>query len=246
MIETALCRRLYLGLIGWTGNYLKERFYPAGIKPTHFLRYYCSHFNFAEVTSTARAIPYSATIDNWYLNTPPGFLFCPHLPLGGLTGVSGYDSVVNFIDRMNLLREKLGPIIVDLKSLGDKADPRMVKSVLLLFPKDVKFGISLDPRNPGAEKEILNSLERNRYSIVEYLKGEEMEVAERDSTFLYWHLLLDQNLDKKGASKLAESLVEHMKGLVASSEKEIFLVLKAESYQPIELLKEYLEKNLTE
>ena len=95
---------------GWEGS-----FYPAGIKPRDFLSYYATHFKTVEVDSTFYRTPSASTVSGWYRKTPPDFVFAAKVPQ-----VVTHEKVLvdceaefdEFVDRMNLLHEKLGPLLL--------------------------------------------------------------------------------------------------------------------------------------
>jgi uncharacterized protein YecE (DUF72 family) len=108
---------------GWEGS-----FYPEGMKARDFLSYYATQFKTVEIDSTYYATPSASTVTGWYEKTPPDFIFAAKVP----QFVTHEKVLVNceaefdeFIDRMNLLHEKLGPM-------------------LMQFPKFDKYEIRLD------------------------------------------------------------------------------------------------------
>jgi uncharacterized protein YecE (DUF72 family) len=95
---------------GWEGS-----FYPAGIKPRDFLSYYATQFKTVEVDSTFYRTPSASTVSGWYQKTPPDFVFAAKVPQ-----VVTHEKVLvdceaefdEFVDRINLLDEKLGPLLL--------------------------------------------------------------------------------------------------------------------------------------
>lgn len=63
------------GYAGWQGS-----FYPKGLKPSDFLKFYSSVFDLTEINSTFYAIPDPATAKRWNAQTPPHFRFTAKLP----------------------------------------------------------------------------------------------------------------------------------------------------------------------
>lgn len=94
---------------GWPGS-----FYPAGMKSTEYLSYYASRFRTVEIDSTYYGTPSASTVESWYRKTPPDFIFSAKIP----QVVTHANMLVNceaefdeFIGRMGLLKEKLGPLL---------------------------------------------------------------------------------------------------------------------------------------
>jgi uncharacterized protein YecE (DUF72 family) len=95
---------------GWPGS-----FYPEGMQPRDFLSYYATKFDTVEVDSTFYRTPSVSTVNGWYEKTPPDFIFAAKVP-----GVVTHAKVLvdcerefeEFVDRMDLLDDKLGPLLL--------------------------------------------------------------------------------------------------------------------------------------
>ncbi len=106
---------LLLGTSAFTANGWPGAFYPPGMKPRDFLSYYARQFQTVEIDSTYYATPSASTVINWYERTPPDFIFAAKVPQ-----VVTHEKVLKdceeefdeFIDRMGLLGEKLGPLLL--------------------------------------------------------------------------------------------------------------------------------------
>ena len=101
---------------GWEGS-----FYPAGMKPRDFLRYYATQFATVEVDSTFYGTPNPSTVTGWYEKTPPDFLFAlkvPQVVTHTKMLVDCEAEFDSFIDRMDLLNEKLGPLLLQFPRFG--------------------------------------------------------------------------------------------------------------------------------
>jgi uncharacterized protein YecE (DUF72 family) len=94
---------------GWPGT-----FYPPTLKSTDYLSYYASRFRAVEIDSTYYGPPSESTVTNWYRKTPPDFIFAAKVP----QVITHTKALLNcepefdeFIARMTLLNEKLGPLL---------------------------------------------------------------------------------------------------------------------------------------
>jgi len=84
------------------------------MKQSDFLSYYANQFITIEIDNTYYAPPIASTVTNWYERTPPDFIFAAKVPQ-----VVPHEKVLRdceaefdeFIDRMGLLGEKLGPLL---------------------------------------------------------------------------------------------------------------------------------------
>jgi uncharacterized protein YecE (DUF72 family) len=112
---------LLLGTSAFTANGWTGAFYPPGMKPRDFLTYYATQFKTVEIDSTYYATPSASTVTNWYERTSPDFIFAAKVPQ-----VVTHEKVLKdcnaefdeFIDRMGLLNEKLGPLLLQFPSFN--------------------------------------------------------------------------------------------------------------------------------
>jgi uncharacterized protein YecE (DUF72 family) len=80
-----------------------------------FLSYYARQFQTVEIDSTYYATPSASTVTNWYERTPPDFIFAAKVPQ-----VITHEKVLvnceadfdEFVGMMDLLKEKLGPLLL--------------------------------------------------------------------------------------------------------------------------------------
>jgi uncharacterized protein YecE (DUF72 family) len=104
---------------GWEGT-----FYPAGMKPADFLSHYATVFDTVEVDSTYYRVPSPAMVRGWREKTPKGFLFAAKVP-GEITHekvlVDCDGDLRRFLDVMDILGEKLGPLLFQFPYFNKKA-----------------------------------------------------------------------------------------------------------------------------
>jgi uncharacterized protein YecE (DUF72 family) len=108
---------LYLGTSSWTAVGWETAFYPPGIKETQFLGFYSREFNSVEIDSTFYRIPAARTVQQWCERTPEGFVFAAKLPqtiTHEKVLVGAEDDLRAFLDVMDLLGPKLGPLLIQL------------------------------------------------------------------------------------------------------------------------------------
>jgi uncharacterized protein YecE (DUF72 family) len=107
--------RILLGTSAFTAAGWEGTFYPAGMKPTEYLRHYAARFHTVEVDSTFYGTPPAERVRNWYEKTPADFVFAAKVPQ-----VITHDKVLvdcdtefaEFVNTMELLGEKLGPLLL--------------------------------------------------------------------------------------------------------------------------------------
>jgi uncharacterized protein YecE (DUF72 family) len=107
----------FIGTIGFSYADWSDVFYPVGLKSRGYLPYYSRVFNCVEIDTTFYGIPREITVLRWAADTPQNFKFCLKTPRMvthemGLVGAEGL--MAEFVDRAQLLGEKLGPILIQL------------------------------------------------------------------------------------------------------------------------------------
>jgi len=101
---------LFLGTSAFTAAGWPGSFYPVGMKPADYLKFYSTKFQTVEIDSTYYRTPSASTVAGWYEKTPPDFVFAAKVP----QIITHEKILVNFeaefeefVDRMDLLDEKL-------------------------------------------------------------------------------------------------------------------------------------------
>ena len=135
---------------GWAGS-----FYPSDLPERDYLSYYAQHFDAVEVDSTFYRTPAASTVRGWYEKTPKGFLFAAKVPQQithekMLVGCK--EEVAGFLKVMDLLKEKLGPLLFQFpyfnrtkfKSGGEFV--ARLKSFLKTLPEGYRFAVEIRNR----------------------------------------------------------------------------------------------------
>ena len=104
---------IHVGTSGWSYPSWRPGFYQDGAAPGDFLRFYAERFDTVELNTTGYRLPAEGQFERWADAVPDGFRFAPKLPLFRL------DRVVPFVERVSLLRDRLGPIRVAVQSPRD-------------------------------------------------------------------------------------------------------------------------------
>jgi uncharacterized protein YecE (DUF72 family) len=109
---------LYVGTSGWSYPSWRPDFYPAGTKPAGFLRFYAERFPSVELNASAYQLPSEENFRTWAEQVPPEFRFAVRMPRQ-ITHGSRLGLVGTFCERVRLLGEKLGPVLVPLERKRD-------------------------------------------------------------------------------------------------------------------------------
>jgi uncharacterized protein YecE (DUF72 family) len=185
---------------GWAGT-----FYPAGMKSADYLQYYASKFKAVEIDSTYYGTPAASTVENWYRKTPPGFVFAAKVPQIVTHTKMLQDCEAEFdefIERMKLLREKLGPLLFQFPhfsryefSSSDAFFPRLksflhhaVKNAGIQFVVEIRNQAWLNSELTNLLKELKIALALTDHSAVlriwEY--GKKLDYITSDFAYVRW------------------------------------------------------------
>lgn len=85
------------------------------MKPRDYLSFYATKFNTVEIDSNYYGTPSVATVNSWYQKTPPDFTFAAKVPqvvTHQKVLVDCDNEFTEFVERMNGLKEKLGPLLM--------------------------------------------------------------------------------------------------------------------------------------
>lgn len=183
---------LIIGTSGWSYDEWVGPFYEK--KKGMFTRF-IKVFDTAEVNSTFYRYPSAGMVRGWYKTAPPGFIFAVKLPrvithekwlrLGD--GVE--DDTERFLDLMQPLAEKLGPILIQLRprfNYDDHADT--LERYLETLPENYEWAVEFRHRS-WMRPETWEMLRRHgvAYTIVdEPLLPPEVQVT-AEFAYIRWH-----------------------------------------------------------
>jgi uncharacterized protein YecE (DUF72 family) len=144
-----MIEKMALGMPFWGFEEWQGRLYTADSRPADFLRQYGRAFNAVEGNTTFYATPSERTVERWNQETPRGFRFCFKLPQSITHDAllfSVESETLAFLDRIRPLREKLGPVMIQLPpQFGAEALPRLA-GFLGQLPDDFRYAVELrDP-----------------------------------------------------------------------------------------------------
>jgi uncharacterized protein YecE (DUF72 family) len=103
-----------IGTSGWSYPSWRPGFYPEGLAPAEFLRFYAERFDTVELNSTGYRLPSEDQFRRWAEAVPDGFRFSVKLPLARL------DRVTPFLERVVALGDRLGPVRIVVEAARDE------------------------------------------------------------------------------------------------------------------------------
>lgn len=106
-----------IGTSGWVYRHWQGLFYPANLSARHWLRHYAQYFDTVEINNTFYRLPRPETFAAWAAQTPEGFLFSVKANQFLTHRKKLQDcetALAEFLARVHLLGEKLGPVLFQL------------------------------------------------------------------------------------------------------------------------------------
>ncbi len=109
--------KIHIGTSGWHYSHWKGSFYPREFKPKDLLKYYAQHLNTVEINNSFYHLPEAKTLQMWRNIVPSDFLFAVKASRY-ITHMKKLkdpeDSLGKFLERVDVLGNKLGPVLFQL------------------------------------------------------------------------------------------------------------------------------------
>lgn len=142
--------KLFLGTQGWNYPDWFGPFYPVKTPKSDLLSLYSKIFDSIEVDSTFYAVPSESTLSGWNARTPNHFRFSLKLP-SEITHKNRLSNCQNllehFVERVRLLGEKLGCILIQLPPDFSPVERQALKEFVLHLPAGVHFAVEFRDAN---------------------------------------------------------------------------------------------------
>jgi uncharacterized protein YecE (DUF72 family) len=149
----------YVGTSGFSYPTWKPDFYPAGTPQKEFLRAYAERLPSVELNTTFYQLPSEEHLRHWAEQTPPDFRFAVKMNRR-ITHFGDVSLAATFCERVRVLGDRLGPILVQLPPTRPRDDGWLS---LLLQTIDPELQYAFEFRNEtwqGVEGvQLVNSLE---------------------------------------------------------------------------------------
>lgn len=212
-------KKLYIGTSGWVYSHWKEIFYPATLPYEKRLEFYSKHFATSEVNSSFYHLPQEKTIINWYNSTPEGFIFSIKAPrsITHLKRLSAVDEEwEKFKNRIDLLKEKLGPILLQFPSSFKNDEENLQRIIHFLKGKEsYKFALEFRHKSWCDEEvyEILKSLNA-AWTIADSSRYPKAKVITADFCYIRMHgpqSLYSSSYSEQQLKELADEIRQYAK-----------------------------------
>jgi uncharacterized protein YecE (DUF72 family) len=184
--------RILVGTSGFAYKEWKGSFYPEKLPAKKYLSYYAEHFRTTEINNTFYRMPTAKLCEGWYAEVPEDFSFTLKLSqrITHFKRLKNVDDEMNFfLDSAAALKEKLGPILVQLPP-NFKKDLEVLEAFLEKFAKQGRLAFEF--RHASWFDDELFELLRKHRAVFGVVEKEESEsgVTPREVTgpFVYMRL----------------------------------------------------------
>ena len=109
--------QILVGTSGFAYKEWKGSFYPEDLPAKKYLSYYAEHFHTTEINNTFYRMPTAKLCEGWYAEVPDNFSFTLKLSqrITHFKRLKNVDDEMSFfLESAAALKEKLGPILVQL------------------------------------------------------------------------------------------------------------------------------------
>jgi uncharacterized protein YecE (DUF72 family) len=128
---------IHIGTSGWNYRHWFGRFYPEHLAQSELLSFYAKYFDTVEINNTFYHLPKIRTFNTWRETVPGNFIFAlkasrfiTHMKKLKAPKTSSK----KLFNRMQKLRETLGPILFQLPPGWSRNDERLAKFLASLSP----------------------------------------------------------------------------------------------------------------
>ena len=132
---------IHIGTSGWHYQHWIGSFYPEGMQSDDFLEYYARHFDTVEINNSFYGLPEEGTLRQWRQTVPKDFLFSAKASRY-ITHMKKLldpcQPVDTFLERMESLTPKLGPVLFQLPP-NWRVNPDRLKAFLEILPPDRRY-----------------------------------------------------------------------------------------------------------
>lgn len=133
------------GCSGWSYSQWAEPFYPAGTKPSDYLKIYSKIFDLVEIDSSFYRVLDVKMVESLKDSTPDNFVFTAKMPQSvthDLRLKNADREAAAFLERISILKEKLAFILIQLPpSLSYKDGFPRLKTLLEDLPSEFNYAV---------------------------------------------------------------------------------------------------------
>lgn len=190
--ESIATNRVFVGTSGFAYKEWKGSFYPDDLPAKKYLSYYAEHFRTTEINNTFYRMPTAKLCEGWYAEVPDEFSFTLKVSqrITHFKRLKNVDDEMNFfLDSAAGLKEKLGPILVQLPP-NFKKDTEVLDAFLTTFASKGKLAFEFRHES-WFEDDVYDLLRKHKTTlgVVEKEEGEGPDTPrEVTGSFVYMRL----------------------------------------------------------
>ncbi len=180
---------LHVGTSGWHYDHWKGPFYPRGTGTGAMLAFYADRFETVEINNSFYQLPSEKALAEWRDTVPDDFVFAAKASRY-ITHMKklkdAREAVATFIERMEVLGDKLGPVLFQLPPRW-RLDPERLRSFLALLPADHRYAFEF--RDPSwFEKDVYDALSGHNAAFCIYDLAGRLSPRKVTADFVYVRL----------------------------------------------------------
>ena len=181
--------KIFIGTSGWHYKHWTGTFYPGTIKGSRQFDEYKKSFDTVEINNSFYKLPAEKTLKQWTLAAPKDFIYAvkasryiTHLKKLDVE----IDSISLLLSRMDILEEKLGPILFQLPP-GFVVNIKRLKTFLEKIPYGYRYAFEF--RNVSwYTKDVLELLKQHNCAFCIYELAGHISPKEVTADFVYIRL----------------------------------------------------------
>jgi len=130
----------YIGTSGWHYDHWRSRFYPEKLAKPKWLEFYAGNFTTVELNNSFYRLPSETAFTTWRDSSPAHFTFAVKVSrfITHIKRLRATEEAVDkFINRAQILGDKLGPLLYQLPPNMHRDDDRL-ESFLSILPQGMK------------------------------------------------------------------------------------------------------------
>lgn len=128
----------YIGTSGWHYEHWQKLFYPEGLPKRKWLEFYAGYFTSVELNNSFYRLPSEGAFVNWRKSSPNNFVYAVKVNRF-ITHIKRLRNVQapleNFMSRVLLLQNKLGPLLYQLPP-NMKRNDEVLEAFLAILPRN--------------------------------------------------------------------------------------------------------------
>jgi uncharacterized protein YecE (DUF72 family) len=181
--------KIHVGTSGWHYKHWQNTFYPEGTKPKDYMNYYLNFFRTVEINNSFYRLPSRDTFENWRKSVPDDFIYA----VKGSRFITHMKKLkepkehfANFIEKVDGLQEKLGPILFQLPPRWNYNSDRF-KSFLDALPDTYRYTFEIR-NHTWYNEEVYGLLRERNIAFSIYELEYHMSPMEVTADFIYVRL----------------------------------------------------------